>query len=197
MMEYMKGALIEASPVRTIMEVAGIGYRILTSLSTYAKLPPIGTTIQLYLSTVIREDSHKTYGFLSTEERDVFEILIEISGIGPKTALSLLGHLDPAHLQQAITRADISSICKVPGIGKKTAERLIVEMKDKVQKTFPPSLPKHPGIGIAQDATSALLHLGYHPASIQKALDKALSTQPEEPDLTTLITQTLKLLSSS
>lgn len=195
-MEYIKGILSDSSPTKTIIETGGIGYRIYIPLSNYAKLPKQGSSICLYLSTVIREDSQKNYGFLTSSERDLFETLIDVSGIGPKTALALLGHLEPADLQIAISSSDITGICKVPGIGKKTAERLIVEMRDKVQKNSLFSLPSFTKQekSITTDALSALVNLGYQPAQAQKILQNILKEQDSEPSLTELITAALKQL---
>ena len=126
--EYLKGLLTEISFSKVSLDIQGIGYRIYIPLNNYSKLPPLGTPVTFYISTVIREDSHKLFGFLNLHERDLFEQLIEISGIGPKTALALVGHMELPDLQQAIAQDNINTICKIPGIGKKTAERLIIEM---------------------------------------------------------------------
>ena len=198
MMEYIKGTLISASPAKTIVETGGIGYKIFLPLSNYSKLPKIGESVCLFLSTVIREDSHKNYGFLTADERDLFEVVIEVSGIGPKTGLALLGHLEPQNLQIAISRSDITSICKVPGIGKKTAERLIIEMRDRIQKnpiTQSPFLSSSKEEkGAARDALSALINLGYQPLHAQKAINSIIEGKEEEIDLSTLITAALKKL---
>lgn len=198
MMEYIKGILTSSSLEKTIVEVGGIGYRISIPLSNYTKLPKIGEPLQLFLSTVIREDSQKHYGFLTLEERDLFEVLTQISGIGPKTALSLLGHLEAPDLQLAISSSDVQSICKVPGIGKKTAERLIIEMRDKVQKNpiAKISIPSHRSshTSTAQDALSALINLGYQPALAQKAVYATLEEVNEDADLAVVITTSLKKL---
>lgn len=198
MMEYIKGILTGASLEKTIIEASGIGYRISIPLNNYTKLPKIGEPLQLFLSTVIREDSHKHYGFLTLEERDLFEILTQISGIGPKTALALLGHLEAADLQIALSSSDVQSICKAPGIGKKTAERLIIEMRDKVQKnpitkiSLPSSRTSH--TSIAQDALSALVNLGYPSASAQKAVCATIEEMEDGADLAKVITHSLKKL---
>src|SRR3990167_5536451 len=115
MIEYIKGTLSNASPVRAIVEINGIGYRVHIPLSNYTKLPLLGESVCFFLSAIIREDSHKYFGFLSAQERDLFEDLLATSGIGPKTALALLGHIEPADLQLAISTSDITSICRVPG----------------------------------------------------------------------------------
>ena len=197
MIEYIKGVLVESTPLKTVVETGGIGYCIFIPLSNYSKLPNIGERVQLFISTIIREDSHKQYGFLTTSERDLFETLIEVSGIGPKTALALLGHLEATDLQIAISQSDVGSICKVPGIGKKTAERLIVEMRDRFQKTA--SLPTFVSLSktdssVAKDALSALVNLGYQPLLAQKAIKLALEEKGQEEDLGKLITLALRKL---
>ncbi|MBI3211391.1 MAG: Holliday junction branch migration protein RuvA, partial [Simkania negevensis] len=134
MFEYLKGILSELSLEVAIVEVGGIGYKLFIPLSNYAKFPPLGKEVLIYISTVIREDSHKSFGFLSRVERDLFETLGEVSGIGPKTALTLVGYMEGAQLKSAISQANVSLLSKIPGIGKKTAERLIIEMRDKIEK---------------------------------------------------------------
>lgn len=196
MIEYIKGILSYSTPVKTILEVGGIGYKIHIPLNNYSKLPPIGNEVCLFISSVIREDSHKYFGFLSAEERDLFETLTDVSGIGPKTALALLGHLEASDLQLAISQSDLSSICKVPGIGKKTAERLIVEMRDRFQANAigtPVSSSKSEPT-IIGDALRALINLGYQPLQAQKAVKAVIEEQKTEPDLGKLITFALRKL---
>jgi Holliday junction DNA helicase RuvA len=196
MIEYIKGILVESTPLKTVLELNGIGYKILIPLSNYAKLPSLGKQVCLFISSVIREDSHRYFGFLTSEERDLFETLIEISGVGPKTALALLGHLEPTDLQIAVSQSDLTSICKVPGIGKKTAERLIVEMRDKVQKNPPvfslPSSKSEPTL--AGDALRALVNLGYQPLLAQKAIKSVIDEGDQETDLGKIITSALRKL---
>lgn len=197
MIEYIKGILTESTPIKTVIEVNGIGYKISIPLSNYSKLPAIGEKVCLFISSVIREDSHKHFGFLTPTERDFFETLIDISGIGPKTALALLGHLDATDLQIAISQSDLTSICKVPGIGKKTAERLVVEMRDRVNKNsaifIAPSSPQT-SPSLSGDALRALIHLGYQPLQAQKALKSVIDESKEEQDLGKLITLALRKL---
>ncbi len=141
----------------------------------------------------MREDSHKLFGFLTRHQRDLFESLIEISGIGPKTGLALIGHMEINDLQHAIKEGNIQRICKIPGIGKKTAERLIVEMRDKVKKEISQSAA-HPvqEAGVVGDAISALINLGYHSAQAEKAIKIALNKMQGEPELAKLITWALR-----
>lgn len=196
MLEYIKGILVEASPLKTVVDVGGIGYKLYLPLNNYTKLPALGSLVVIYISVVIREDSHKHYGFLSHAERDLFEVLIEVSGIGPKTALALLGYLEAADLQLAISQSNLALICKVPGIGKKTAERLIVEMRDRFQKSADAEkFSQHASKGARNsmsDALSALVNLGYHPLQAQKAVKSAAEAHKRELELPELISESLK-----
>lgn len=199
MFEYIKGTLTEASPSKVTLETHGVGYLLFIPLNNYAKLPKTGSLLTLYVSTVIREDSHKNYGFLTADQRDLFESLIEVSGIGPKTALALLGHMEINDLQFAIVQGNTPAICKIPGIGKKTAERLVIELRDKVKKFGDKSGPGQPhsafgGQGVIGDAISALVNLGYNPVQAQKAIKTALGKSEEEPELAKLITSALRCI---
>jgi holliday junction DNA helicase RuvA len=200
MIEYIKGILIESSPLKTVVEVGGIGYRLYLPLNNYSKLPAVGTSVLIYISTVIREDSQRHYGFLSLSERDLFEVLIEVSGIGPKTALALLGHVEASDLQLAISQSNLNLICKVPGIGKKTAERLIVEMRDRFQKNAHTlalsqiSSQSKTRKDVVSDALSALVNLGYHPIQAQKAVRATIDQSQNELELPELITNALRHL---
>lgn len=199
MFEYIKGTLTESSPAQVTLETHGVGYLLLIPLNNYPKLPKTGSVLTLYVSTVIREDSHKNYGFLSREQRDLFEKLIDVSGVGPKTALSLLGHMELADLQFALSQGNTTILSKIPGIGKKTAERLIVEMRDKIKK-LSDSLSNHPitkdsqEAGVISDAINALIHLGYNPSQAQKAIQSALTKSDKEPELAQLITLALRCI---
>lgn len=199
MFEYIKGTLTEASPVKITLETHGVGYLLFIPLNNYAKLPKVGSPLTLYVSTVIREDSHKNYGFLTIDQRDLFESLIEVSGIGPKTAIALLGHMEINDLQFAIVQGNSPAICKIPGIGKKTAERLVIELRDKVKKFCdkPSSGQSHSAFGdhgIISDAISALVNLGYNPVQAQKAIKTALGKSEDEPELAKLITRALRCI---
>ncbi|NDD58410.1 MAG: Holliday junction branch migration protein RuvA [Chlamydiae bacterium] len=193
MIEYIRGILRECSPSHAVIETQGIGYKLLIPLNNFSKLPQIEKEAILFVSTVIREDAHKSFGFLTRLERDFFEKLTEVSGIGPKTALALIGHMEISDLQLAITQSNISLLSKVPGIGKKTAERLVVELKDKTLhgKETPSSIAGAEK-GLFADALSALINLGYNPMQAQKNLKDILSKANEQPDLASLITQALR-----
>lgn len=193
MFEYIKGILVSITPDRAVIDVGGIGYLLSTPLSVFSKMPQIGKEVTFYISSVIREDSHKNFGFLSLEERDFFEKVSSVSGIGPKTALALIGHLDSSALQAAITTANTTILSKIPGIGKKTAERLIVELRDKVLKGLkksPIPAPSKKSLTkedeMTNDALSALMNLGYNSLQAQNALKLALEKETPK-DLSSLI----------
>jgi len=191
MLAYVKGILMESSPIRAIIDVHGVGYEILIPLSTSSKLPQAGKETILYTTLVVREDSHTLYGFFDKAEKEFFHLLLNVNGIGPKTALNLIGHFSSDQLSHAIASNDTTLLSKIPGIGKKTAERLIVELKDKL-----PSLPGAYQVKLASpalnDAHSALLNLGFTSAQAQKALKKTVDTHGEKLDLAEIITLTLK-----
>ncbi len=191
----MKGILKDKDPLKAVVEANGIGYRIAIPLSTYTRLPSLETPIHLYVSQVVREDSNTLYGFLAKEERDLFELLITLSGIGPKTGLSIIGHIDIGTFQRAVAAADIRLLSKIPGIGKKTAERLVIEMRDKFKGAKPGkthALSLSSADGLLGDAMNALMHLGYSPIDAQKAVNAAFAEKKEESDLGLLISSALQ-----
>lgn len=199
MFAYIKGELVHSASSYVVVETGGIGYHIAVPISVFAKLPQAGSKVLFHTSYVVREQSQTLYGFLSLQERDLFETLMSVTGIGPKLALSLIGHLQIHDLQNAIASQDIIAITKVPGIGKKTAERLIIELRDKIANLFP-SIPtgitvqeaSDPKAQKIRDAMNALIHLGYNQSLAQKAIKKSLNELPEDVDLAALITLSLK-----
>lgn len=144
-----------------------------------------------HVAYIVREDAHLLFGFLSIEEKELFEQLTLVSGVGPKTGVSLLGHLEINDLKTAILNGNTTILAKVPGVGKKTSERLIVELKDKLGLFTPPT--KIPTGGNNGDAVSALINLGYHPLSAQKAVNKVLESSPDL-ELSSLISQALRFI---
>jgi Holliday junction DNA helicase, RuvA subunit len=197
MYESITGALKEKDPLKAIVETSGIAYRLSIPLSTYTRLPHLDAKVHLYLSQVIREDSHTLYAFDTKEDRNLFEMLLTVSGIGPKTALAIVGHMETGAFQRAIHTSDIRLLSKLPGIGKKTAERLIIDMRDKFKgpskkNTFlsfslPASEPH-----LESDAIQALIHLGYNPLDAQKAVMSTRAEEKDESDLGRFITLALK-----
>ncbi|MEM1283473.1 MAG: Holliday junction branch migration protein RuvA [Chlamydiota bacterium] len=199
MFTHIKGILTSCSPLFAIIETGGIGYKIFIPASVYSQLPKVGEKVHLHTSFVVRELSQTLYGFTSDEERDIFEVLLGVSGVGPKTALSIIGHLSTHNLYEAIANNDIPKICKVPGIGKKSAERLMIEIRDKLPSLFPakPSqfavdLKNDPHSQLINDAMSALINLGYNQNTSEKAIKKTMKDQPDTIELAQLITLALK-----
>lgn len=202
MFAYIKGLLIEGSVLNVIIETAGIGYKLNTPVSLFSKLPPLNEQVLLHTSFVVRENSQTLYGFLSSEERDLFEALQGVTGIGPKVALGIVGNITMKALHLAVSQHDIVAISKIPGIGKKTAERLIIEMRDKLASFFPDKefadlmiqVPTDSKSQQVNDAMSALINLGYNQLTAQKAIKKTLK-EGEPADLGSLITAALQNIS--
>lgn len=191
MYDYITGKICTSTPEGLVIEANGIGYRLFTTAVTACEAIELPSPVKLYVSFVIREYSQTFYGFLTKEERDLFESLLNISGIGPKIALSMIGHAAPQELASAVQRKDISALCKIPGIGKKTAERLLVELKDHMA-SFHLSAAAPQNSQTTRDAVSALLNLGYNQFSAQKAVKKAIERNGEIEDLPYLISLSLK-----
>lgn len=199
MFTFMKGIIVQASPGHVVLDICGVGYKIAIPVNIFSQIPAVGQMALLQTSFVIREFSQTLYGFLTSEDRDLFEALMNVSGIGPKTALSLIGHLSYPDLYRAVQHEDILTICKVPGIGKKTAERLIIEMRDKLPHlgagysgSLSAQVSPDPKEQNVRDAMSALINLGYNQVTAQKAIKKTLKDVPEGIDLASFITLTLK-----
>lgn len=183
MYDYLRGPLVQAEPERVIIDHSGLGFDILIPLSAYSALPPVGQEITLYLHLVIREDSHRLFGFLNALERDLFSKLITISGVGPKTALALIGHMPRQEFYNALASDGVAKLSKIPGVGKKTAERLIVELRGFTPKAETSQ---------SADVEAALINLGYSAISARKAAYKASETLGEKADLSSLITLALR-----
>jgi len=198
MIAYVKGTLVKSSPMEVVIDVGGIGYQVLIPASAFASLPATGKEVMLYTSFVVRDVSHTLFGFLTEVEKELFEQVTAVSGVGPKLALSLIGHLSMDDLQRAISTQDAGMISRVPGIGKKTSQRLILELKDKLGALAPnPSdfaiqIKNDPQQQKIADAMNALINLGYNQAVAKKAIQKTLATGTDEIDLASLITESLK-----
>ncbi|MBN2479413.1 MAG: Holliday junction branch migration protein RuvA [Parachlamydiales bacterium] len=194
MYEYIKGKLIEVDSQKAIIDVNGIGYKVFIPSSLMQEIVS-KEEVLLYTTFVVKEDSQTLYGFLTKLHRSIFQLLTTVSGVGAKTAILLLGHLDIENLHLAIANADTRLISKVPGIGKKTAERLIVELRDKFKILDTSSSYESSKIGKPRstaDAINALINLGYSPIQAQKAVKTALNDFDKEPELSILITKALQ-----
>ena len=171
MIARLNGKVLEKHPNRVIVDVSGVGYDVLVPLSTFYICGDPGAPIALKIHTHVREDQLALYGFATDLELIMFEKLIAVSGIGPKLALSVLSGIEPRDLAGAIQRNDIARLTAIPGVGKKTAERICVELRDRLPKTIDAS-PASPADSEREDLASALANLGYHRQSIDKVLDK-------------------------
>lgn len=195
MFEYFRGKLVSSTPTKAVIDIGGIGYAIQISLKTFQKLPQIGSEVFLYVAPIIREDEHTLCGFLTIEEKNLFHQLTSVSGVGPKTAVGILGHVDVTDFQLAVLQGNAALLSKIPGIGKKTAERLVMELKDKFQgisRTEPSSNISLSNGSIVSDAISALINLGYHPLDAQKRVNKVHESLSGTATLSQLITHSLR-----
>lgn len=173
--------------------MSGVGYDVQVPLSTYYVCPEIGGEMALRIHTHVREDQLSLYGFATELELTMFDKLIAVSGIGPKLALSVLSGIEPRDLAGAILRNDLARLTAIPGVGKKTAERMCVELRDRLPKSIE-ATPAAPGDSLREDLISALANLGYHRQAIEKVLDK-LVTGNTEPKFEDVLRAALKDLS--
>jgi Holliday junction DNA helicase RuvA len=191
MIGYLKGKLISSKPTQVLLDVNGVGYEIRISINTFERING-KESVSLFIHTNVKEDAITLFGFYSEAEKEMFELLILISGVGPKSALGLLSGISIDELKQAIITGNVARLTAVPGIGTKTAERLILELKNKVKDI------KEEGIihtipSLQKEAVAALTTLGYNPASSEKAVNKILSESPD-CGLEELIKRSLKEL---
>jgi Holliday junction DNA helicase RuvA len=179
MISFLKGKFIQKTPAQVWMEVGGVGYEINISLNTYSKIQSLSEGM-LYTHLLIREDAHQLFGFVEQSEKDIFQHLISVSGIGASTARVMLSYMKPEELVGAIVRGDTRSLEAIKGIGKKTAERMVLELKDKLAK-HPLEANNSPLINnsLQQDSLNALMALGIHRQVASQALDKVLKNHPD------------------
>lgn len=199
MIERLSGRILQKKSTEIIIDCNGVGFSAFISVNSFEKLPDEGEEITLYTLLITRDDTFELFGFSEVFEREVFKLLISISGIGPKSAMSILSSMSVAELQEKILSGDSISLQKLPGIGKKTAERIILELKDRIHKVSIPSqfeVRKEQNL-IIREAVSALVTLGYTPALAEKLINKSISDSPEISfSAEQLIKKALKLASS-
>jgi Holliday junction DNA helicase RuvA len=171
MIAYLRGRLLEKHPNQVIVDVNGVGYHVQIPVSTFSQLGDGGAEVRLHVYTHVREDALALYGFSTEKEKAIFERLISVTGIGPRLAVTLLSGMDAAELADAIRRGDVQKLVRVPGVGRKTAERLVVELRDKLGP-LEAAASAAPG-GIDEDVISALLNLGCSRPQAEAAVDKA------------------------
>ncbi|ABL00275.1 Holliday junction branch migration protein RuvA [Pelobacter propionicus] len=174
MIALLTGQIAQKSPDHIILDVNGVGYRVQIPFSTYYDLPEEGT-VSLHIHTSVREDAIQLYGFRTSLEKSFFQLLLSVSGVGPRLARDILSNIQPAQLAQALGQGDIRMLSAVPGIGKKTAERLVLELKEKVGKldlssVVVPEPRQMPEDDLLEDVVSALLNLGYKEPQVRKVL---------------------------
>ena len=183
MIAHLRGTILEKHPNRLIVDLAGVGYDVFVPLSTFYGLGEPGSQVALRIHTHVREDALLLYGFATLLEQDLFERLIGVSGIGPKLALAVLSGIEPPELVRAIERGDVARLTAIPGVGKKTSERIVLELKDRLPRVQIAAVgaggvtPEAPLL--RDDLLSALTNLGYHRPLAEKALDAAFKSTPD------------------
>jgi len=179
----LRGRILEKHPNRIVVDVSGVGYDVFVPLSTFYGLGDPGSDISLRIHTHVREDALALYGFRTILEQDLFERLISVSGIGPKLALGVLSGIEPLELIRAIERADVARLTAIPGVGRKTSERIVLELKDRLPRAPVAEAAdadvEAPSGGVRDDVLSALVNLGYHRPLAEKAVAAAIKSLPD------------------
>ena len=201
MIARISGLLVYKSITHLVVDIHGIGYRVFVPLTTFYELPDTSQKVTLHIHTHVKDDSINLFGFYSYEEKAVFQLMISISGIGPKLAMNILSGISAAELIRAVSQGNLNRLIHIPGVGKKMAERIILELKDKMLK-----LDSHESADkdfsitskdeMKGDALSALINLGYKSLAAKSALDRIINEFPEPMTLEILLKRTLKILAS-
>jgi len=175
MIGQLRGIILEKQAPNLLLDVNGVGYEIDAPMSTFYRLPEVGQEIILHTHFVVREDAHHLYGFYSREERQLFRILLKVNGVGPRLGLTILSRMNPDEFVRCVANHDTNSLLSLPGIGQKTAERLMIELRDRLadwQSTPIQVVSNHPRHVILQDAISALVALGYKPVDVTRTIKR-------------------------
>jgi Holliday junction DNA helicase RuvA len=196
MIAVLRGQLLEKHPSRLIVDVHGVGYDVQVPVSTFYQAGETGAAVTLRIHTHVREDQIALFGFATALEHDLFERLIGVNGIGPKLALSVLSGIESGDFVRAVEQGDVSRLTRIPGVGRKTAERMTLELRDRLPKTdaaapAPAAAPDGP----RGDVVSALVNLGYQPAAVDKALDAVSKDAPAGVSFEDLLRRALRHLS--
>lgn len=199
MIARIDGKLVDKTPETVIIDVQGVGYEVSIPLSTYYKLPDINDSVRLNIHTCHREDAIELYGFFTFEEKGVFRLLLNVTGIGPKLARNILSGISVDDFNAAVASEDLASLVSVPGLGKKMGERLILELKEKVKKSaieasIIEGAPATDGT-LASDVASALVNLGYKAPNAREAVSKAVSETSGDASFEALLKDSLQVLS--
>jgi holliday junction DNA helicase RuvA len=179
MISLLRGIVRSRSPYSLVIEAGGVGYEVLCTQEAYDRSPAESGEYEVWTRLIVREDSMTLFGFASIRERALFDLLVAISGIGPKTAIAILSSVGETDLREAIRSSDVHRLIGIPGIGRKTAERLIVELRDKLLKEELYAAPSTDGSKVRNDALQALLALGYQRNAAEKAIRDVVRDQPE------------------
>src|SRR3954468_10639864 len=202
MITFLAGKLAAALPTQAIIDVNGVGYEVMIPLSSYDRLPAAGQPVQILTHLVVREDAHLLFGFMSSAERDLFRLLVNnVSGIGPKLALAVLSGMSVGNFKSAVVNNDVAALSKISGLGKKTAERIALELKDKlgVSAVWEAASAAHAPSseqGQANEAVLALIALGYKQVDAHKTVRDLQERQPEIKSAEELVKQALKRMAA-
>jgi len=195
MIGQLRGKLTERRPNQVMLDVAGVGYLVQIPLSTFSVLAALGSDVTLLIHTHVREDQFTLYGFLTAREKQIFELLLTVSGVGPSLALKILSGMRISELLPAIRNSDLALLERIPGIGRKTAERIVVELRDKAAALEPPEAGKPAARSpLESDVASALLNLGYEARSVERTLEQIRKTSAAENDFNALLRAALQQL---
>jgi Holliday junction DNA helicase RuvA len=179
MIVFLEGVLEEKTPAAAVLNVGGVGHEVFITLGAYERLPAAGQPCRLLIYDCVREDQHTLYGFVSEAERRMFLLLITVTGIGPRLALNALSAMPPRDLQAAVLRGDAKTLATIHGIGRRTAERLVIELKDRIAELDTGRTPEEPALNrLARDAVMALVSLGYKQAEAHDRVTRLLQDQP-------------------
>jgi len=200
MIALISGKIVYKGISHVIVDVQGVGYRVFIPLTTFYELPETGEPVTLHIHTNVKQDAINLFGFYTIQERDLFQLMISVSGIGPKMSMNILSGISAQELLGAISGGNVGKLIRIPGVGKKMAERLVLELKEKVVKKM--MMEESPQAGlqnrmddiIAEDVLSALVNLGYKNNVAKDALDRALRSSEEKMEMDILLKKTLKFL---
>lgn len=192
MIALLEGRLAEKSPERVVLDVRGVGYEVNVPVSTFLELPDEGKTVRLRIHTHVREEALQLFGFWSELERIGFRLLIGISGVGPRLAIAILSGVPIERFVAAVRDGDLAALRSIPGVGPKTAQRILIELRDRLA-VFESVGALIPGEGVEAATLSALINLGYARAEAERVVRRALEQLPEAPELETLVREALRV----
>ncbi|PYY03573.1 MAG: Holliday junction branch migration protein RuvA [Acidobacteria bacterium] len=193
MIAHLRGRILEKNPSHVILEAAGVGYEVTISVPSFSGLPAEGAEVSLYIHTHVREDTLALYGFLRREEKQLFERLIGVSGIGPKLAITVLSGIAADALVTALRSNDLTALTRIPGVGKKTAERMVLELRDKLEGLAAAPAPPQTS-RMEEDVVSALVNLGYQRTPAEHAVRRALERAGNAASFEQVFRQTMTLM---